>query len=410
MEDPFRYRNKAQFPIGEREGEPAAGFYAARTHCIIPVQDCLIGAPENAAIVRAVLQYMKCCHVPAYDEQTGEGLVRHILIRSGFHSGEIMVCLVINAARLPQEDVLVRMLRDLPLPALRRGTACAPQESCPVTADLPDREAAAPAPRIACICLNSNRGKTNVIMGRQGRTLWGTDAIGDSLRILDVTEGPDVVFTESGRSVSFCISPLSFYQVNPRQTERLYSLVRFYAGLTGREVVWDVYCGVGTISCFLAPDAKEVFGVEIIPEAVRDAQENARRNGLANTTFVAGKAEEVLPAYVRVGGGHRTVDVVVVDPPRKGCDPLCLQTILDVGPSRVIYVSCDPATLARDLKILTAGGYELRAVRPVDMFPHSVHVETVCLLSNLRKKPDDVIHVTLDMKDFHRIVGDGEKL
>ena len=443
MEEPWRFRNKAQFPVGERDGRPIVGFYAGRTHHIVPADDCMIGAPENAAIVRTVLEYMRCCHVSAYDEMTGEGLVRHILIRSGFLSGEIMVCLVINAARLPQEETLVRMLRDVPLPAQQKKTPDTLQEDCPAAAERLDAEVRPPASRIVSICLNSNCEKTNVVLGRRNRTLWGKDSIEDSLRILDVTEGsdsigetavsvgerftvderctegtenvsaaagekrPDVVFTESGRSVSFSISPLSFYQVNPRQTERLYSLVRHYAGLNGREVVWDLYCGVGTISCFLARDAKSVYGVEVIPDAIRDARENARRNGLTNVTFEVGKAEEVLPAFVQAGNRH--VDVVVVDPPRRGCERTCLDTILEAAPKRIVYVSCDPATLARDLAVLTAGGYTVQAIRPVDMFPHSVHVETCVLLSNHNRKPDAVVRMSLDMDEYYRIVDEEDQ-
>ena len=358
MDDPWHFRNKAQFPIGDREGEPVAGFYAARTHHIIPVQDCLIGAPENAPIVRAVLDYMKQYHVFAYDEKTGKGLVRHILIRSGYYSGQIMVCLVINGRRLPEEDRLIEAL-----------TGIAGMTS---------------------ISVSINTQRTNVILGQEIRTLWGSSTITDTLRVLECTPGDaeqgrrDVVFTPEGRETVFSISPLSFYQVNSEQTEKLYSLVRYFAALTGNEVVWDVYCGVGTISCFLAPDAKEVYGVEVIPDAIRDARENARINGLDNVVFEVGKAEDVLPAYVREGGGYCTVDVIVVDPPRKGCDPLCLQTILDVHPKRIVYVSCDPATLARDLKILASGGYGIRMIQPVDMFPHSIHVETVVGLSLFR--------------------------
>ena len=357
MEEPRRFRNKAQYPVGERDGELIAGFYAGRTHHIVPAQDCLIGAPENAPIVRAVLDYMKRYHVSAYDEKTGKGLVRHILIRSGYCSGQIMVCLVINGTKLPKEEKLVAALQRL------------------VFAEM----------EIVSISVNVNTERTNVIMGPQVRVLWGKDAILDSLQVMDVAY-PTVSFRPTSRSVTFRISPLSFYQVNPRQTEKLYSLVRYFAALTGNEVVWDLYCGVGTISCFLARDAREVYGVEVIPDAIRDARENARINGLTNVAFEVGKAEEVLPAYVRRVKEERgaedgdIVDVVVVDPPRKGCDPLCLQTILDIRPGRIIYVSCDPATLARDLRILTGGGYEIRAVQPVDMFPHSVHVETVVSL------------------------------
>ena len=426
MKEPWRFRNKAQYPVGERNGELIAGFYAGRTHHIVPAQDCLIGAPENALIVRTVLDYMKRYHVSAYDEKTGKGLVRHILIRSGYYSGQIMVCLVINGTKLPEEDRLVCALRETAsMSSTGHGAGGAPEwKEDRNTGSMKlfvDEAAPKAATEIVSISLNINTEKTNVIMGPQVRVLWGKDAILDSLQVMDVLPGRDpgndeaaegksgdtdspagqdgilsaaahtgrgtpVQFLSTGRSVTFRISPLSFYQVNPRQTEKLYSLVRYFAGLTGNEVVWDLYCGVGTISCFLAQDAKEVYGVEVIPDAIRDARENARINGLTNVVFEVGRVEEVLPAYVRRvkeerrAGGGDIVDVVVVDPPRKGCDPLCLQTILNVAPRRIVYVSCDPATLARDLRILTGGGYEIRAVQPVDMFPHSVHVETVVSL------------------------------
>ena len=391
MEEPRRFRNKAQYPVGERDGELIAGFYAGRTHHIVPAQDCLIGAPENAPIVRAVLDYMKRYHVSAYDEKTEKGLVRHILIRSGYCSGQIMVCLVINGTKLPEEERLVSALRKAAFLSLTGHKDDGESEwqegrNAGQTASSGNEAAPKVSPEIVSISLNINTEKTNVIMGQQVRVLWGKDAILDSLQVMDAAY-PAVSFRPTGRSVTFRISPLSFYQVNPRQTEKLYSLVRYFAALTGKEVVWDLYCGVGTISCFLARDAREVYGVEIIPDAIRDAKENARINGLTNVAFEVGKAEEVLPAYVRRVKEERgdedgdIVDVVVVDPPRKGCDPLCLQTILGAAPRRIIYVSCDPATLARDLRVLTDGGYEIRAVQPVDMFPHSIHVETVVLMS-----------------------------
>ncbi len=360
MEEPWRFRNKEQLPVGEKDGRPAAGFYAGHTHCIVPVSDCLVGPEENQKILAAVLKYMEEYHVPAYREETGTGLVRHILIRSGIYSRETMVCLVINGRKLPKEEKLVERLKEIP--------------------------------EIVSICLNSNTEKTNVIMGQKGRVLWGKEAIEDTMHVLPAQyEGGQVRFGVSLRSITYRISPLSFYQVNPHQAERLYSIVRCYAQLTGTETVWDLYCGVGTIGCFLAEDAGEVYGVEVIPDAIKDARKNAKENGLTNITFRVGKAEEVLPEYVeaRMKEEGRTdkrgmVDVVVVDPPRKGCDELCLQTILETQPERIVYVSCDPATMARDCKILAAGGYELQAVQPVDQFPHTVHVETVVLMSRVQ--------------------------
>ena len=335
MENPYHYRNKAQFPVGcDREGNPVAGFYAGRTHSIIPHTDCLLGIPQNCEIMDVILTYMRANKVPAYQEESGWGLIRHVLIRAGFRTGQIMVCIVINGDRLPNEDKLVESLSALP--------------------------------NMTSVSVNINKENTNVIMGRKVRVLWGKEYIEDYIG-----------------EVKFRISPLSFYQVNPVQTEKLYRLALEYAGLTGRETVWDLYCGIGTISLFLAQRAAHVYGVEIVPEAIRDARENAAVNGLTNADFYVGKAEEVLPEQFEKNGIR--ADVIVVDPPRKGCDELCLNTMLKMQPERIVYVSCDSATLARDLKILCDGGYTMDRVRAVDQFGHTVHVETVCLLS--RKAP-----------------------
>jgi 23S rRNA (uracil1939-C5)-methyltransferase len=449
MENPWRFRNKEQLPIGMHNGRPAAGFYAGRTHCIVPVEDCLVGAEANQEIMEAILHYMEQYHVPAYDEETGKGLMRHVLIRNGRYTGEIMVCLVVNGTDLPHEEKLIRELC-----ALHPAEHNTEMEDISQSREQHSVNAAQrnvfvmdeaqkmgksmrklPSPRIACISLNINTARTNVIMGEKTRTLWGSDTITDIMHVMDVEmdaagmnsaylckdaeiaenngtrtrqdrngngEKCRAVFRDAHRRVTFRISPLSFYQVNPIQAEKLYSLVRYYAGLTGKEIVWDLYCGVGTIGCFLAADAKEVYGVEIIPDAVRDARKNAEENGIANITFHVGKAEEVVPAYVEqrleelgeTAGVHsrNLVDVVVVDPPRKGCDEKCLETILQVAPERIVYVSCDPATMARDCRILAAGGYELRAVQPVDQFPHTVHIETVCLL--VRRNS---LHIDIDV-------------
>ena len=332
-----------------------AGFYAGRTHSIIPMTDCLLGDEVNKDILNRVLTYMAIHRVPPYDEETGKGLVRHILIRSGHFSGQIMVCLVVNGDSLPYEADLVDHLTGVP--------------------------------GMTSIVLNENTERTNVILGKKLRTLWGRDEIEDTLQVYDVTQESEAgrtVFTPTGESVTFRISPLSFYQVNPEQTQKLYSLALDYAGLTGKETVWDLYCGVGTISLFMARHAGKVCGVEIIPEAIENAKQNAARNGIENAEFYVGKAEEVLPDYVqarRAAGEDPGIDVICVDPPRKGCDAKCLETILEIRPERVVYVSCDPATLARDLRILADGGYQLKKVRPVDQFGHTVHVETVVLMS-----------------------------
>ena len=364
MEQPYRYRNKAQFPIGaDRDGMPVAGFYAARTHSIIPVEDCKLGVTQNEQILGAVLSYMRENGVRPYDETTGKGLVRHVLIRYGFTSKELMVCLVINGETLPQEKKLVDAL-------------------CKIEG-------------MTSISVNINRKNTNVILGEETRTVWGSDYITDQIHLRDC----DHDFALTDTAIAYHISPQSFYQVNPVQTEKLYSLALSYAGLTGRETVWDLYCGIGTISLFLAQKAGKVYGVEIVPQAIEDARSNAALNGITNASFFVGKAEEVLPEFYEKESRKPDADmlhpdVIVVDPPRKGCDEKCLETMLRMKPERIVYVSCDPATLARDLKILCGGGYELRKVRPVDQFGHTTHVETVVLLSH--KKADSYIHIDVE--------------
>lgn len=363
MENPWHYRNKAQFPVGyDKEGKLVTGFYAGRTHDIIANTDCALGAPENRRILEAVLEYMRENHVTAYREQEGTGLVRHVLIRTGFHTGEVMVCLVVNGAGLPKEEELVRKLLELPLEAA--DGAAAEEEISGVCKNA--------SRKICSISLSENRERTNVIMGKTIRRIWGKERITDTLG-----------------GIQFDISPLSFYQVNPLQTEKLYGLAVEYAGLTGKETVWDLYCGIGTISLWMARKAKQVYGVELVPQAIQDARENAKNNGITNAEFYVGRAEEVLPDFYqnaieqRQGADAKKLhpDVIVVDPPRKGCDEKCLETMLAMHPERIVYVSCDSATLARDLKILCEGGYELEKVRAVDQFGHTVHVETVCLLS-----------------------------
>ena len=355
MEQPWHYRNKAQFPVGtDKDGRIITGFYAGRTHSIIANTDCALGVEENEPILQKVLAYMQNEKVSAYDETTGQGLVRHILIRKGFTSGEIMVCLVINGKSLPKEDRLVSTLREIP--------------------------------GMTSIWLNYNTKNTNVIMGTEGRVLWGQNTITDVIHrrsIEEINSGKDCLRYDSKenapKGITFAISPLSFYQVNPIQTEKLYSLALEYAGLTGEETVWDLYCGIGTISLFMAQCAKEVHGVEIVPQAIEDARKNAERNHIENATFYVGKAEEVLPRLYEEE--HIFADVICVDPPRKGCDEACLNTIIKMAPKRIVYVSCDSATLARDLKYLCENGYEIRKVRAVDQFGQTVHVETVVLLS-----------------------------
>lgn len=361
MEEPWHYRNKAQFPIGyDRDGNLIAGFYAGRTHDIIANTDCMLGPTENREILEAVLSYMRENCVSAYREATGEGLVRHVLIRTGFFTGEIMVCLVINGKRLPAEEKLVEKLTGLRFAGAdgKERDFGKEQEKDAVSSG---------KKRIVSISVSVNREKTNVIMGKEIRTLWGKDRIEDSLGV-----------PGSSERITFSISPLSFYQVNPCQTEKLYGLALEYAGLTGKETVCDLYCGIGTISLFMAKRAGRVYGVEIVPQAIEDARENARRNRITNAEFYTGKAEEVLPELYERKELHP--DVIVVDPPRKGCDEKCLDTMIAMRPERIVYVSCDPATLARDLKILCEGGYEIRKVRAVDQFGHTCHTECVCQL------------------------------
>lgn len=357
MESPFRYRNKAQFPIGQdKNGKLITGFYAGRTHQIMENRNCYLGVEQNEEILNRILAWMEENSVSAYQEETGKGLVRHVLIRFGFTTKEIMVCLVVNGKKLPAEKKLIQSLTEL------EG--------------------------MTSITLSVNRERTNVIMGKEIRCLWGQEFITDYIG-----------------KVKYQISPLSFYQVNPVQTEKLYSLALEYAGLTGEETVWDLYCGIGTISLFLAQKAKKVYGVEIVPEAIADAKNNAKINGIENAEFFVGKSEEVLPEYYEKyakehPGEHAHADVIVVDPPRKGCEENLLRTMADMQPDRIVYVSCDSATLARDLKILQELGYEVKKVRGVDQFPMTCHVETVCLLSKLNAKQHIEVDIHMDELDL----------
>lgn len=339
MEEPYEYRNKAQFPIGRsRDGRIVAGFYAGRTHSIIETPHCYLGSPVNEEVLKAVIRWMERYGIEPYDEERHQGLVRHVLIRigeavrTGREIRQLLVCLVINGKKLPHARELVQELLLVP--------------------------------GMTSISYNSNTERTNVILGPDVTHLYGegfiTDTIGD---------------------LRYRISPQSFYQVNPGQTEKLYATALSYAGLTGRETVWDLYCGTGTITLFLARQAKDVRGVEIVPAAIEDARANAAANGIGNARFYVGRAEEVLPRVYQEEG--KRADVIVVDPPRKGCDEALLRTILQMGPKRVVYVSCNPATLARDLRILCDGGYELLQVQPVDMFAQTVGVETVACLSRI---------------------------
>ncbi|CAM3464163.1 23S rRNA (uracil(1939)-C(5))-methyltransferase RlmD [Marinicrinis lubricantis] len=329
MQDPWRYRNKALVPIGEREGGLVGGFYAANSHRIIDMDTCLIQHGPNDDVIRTVKRIGEELGITAYDEETGKGLLRHVMVRTGYVSDEMMVVLVTNGDRIPKVEEWTRRIVER-------------------------------MPQVKSICQSVNTKRTNVALGDVTKVLWGREVIYDSI-------GP----------IRFAISARSFYQVNPVQTEVLYGKALEYAQLTGEETVIDAYCGIGTISLFLAQKARKVYGVEIVEQAIEDAKANAELNGIRNADFAAGAAEEVIPAWRAQG---IAADVIVVDPPRKGCDAALLETIIAMQPKRVVYVSCNPSTLARDLRILEDGGFQTLQVQPVDMFPHTGHVECCSLL------------------------------
>ncbi len=391
MEEPFRYRNKAQYPVGEdKDGNIVMGFYAGHTHSIIPCpdDDCLLGHSDNAVILKAVKAWMEKYRVRAYDENIHKGTVRHILIRTGFHTDEIMLCLVTKKMlRKEAADGLVDVVKEL-------------------NGEISGRNSGRHL-HITSLVVNINKEDTNVILGKECVTLYGKPYIEDYIG-----------------DIKFQISPLSFFQINPRQTEVLYNKALEFADLKGNESVWDMYCGIGTISLFLAKKAGQVYGVEIVPQAIEDAKNNAKINNITNAEFFVGKAEEVVPAFYKNNGNNASKgsadvdgadksysankaeqsdttgnsdnsdsqnitnvydmtkpDVVVVDPPRKGCDEKLLDTIVSMSPDRIVYVSCDSATLSRDLKVLVERGYKVEKVQPVDQFANTVHIENACLLS-----------------------------
>jgi len=332
MENPFNYRNKAQYPVGMQKGEMVVGFYAKRSHDIVNSPVCIIQHSDSDKAKLIVKRFLEENKISIYDETTGKGLVRHIMTRIGFNTGELMVVLVLNGSSLPKQDKLVKMLTE-------------------------------EMPQIKSIVLNVNTAKTNVILGSKNIVIYGDDSITDYIG-----------------KFKFNISPLSFFQVNPVQTEVLYNKALEYAGLTGEETVFDLYCGIGTISLFLSEKAKKVYGVEVVEDAIRDAKENAKLNGVNNVEFIVGEAERIIPDMYSKG---IKADVVVVDPPRKGCDEVLLETLVNMSPKRIVYVSCNPSTLARDLAFLSEKGFEVLEVQPVDMFPWSSHVECVVLMSRL---------------------------
>ncbi len=329
MENPYEYRNKAQFPVGMIKGKAIMGFYEKGSHQIVDTPYCHIQHPINVEIVNAVKEYMTQYGVSVYDEKTGKGLIRHLVTKVGYTTGEVMVVLITNGKDLPHQQELIEALKEK-------------------------------VQGLKSVIQNVNEKNTNIIFGRETKTLYGSDKIVDYIGDL-----------------KFNISAQSFFQVNPLQTKVLYEKALEYAGLKGEETVFDIYCGIGTISLFLAQRANKVYGVEIVEEAIKDAKENAALNNLSNTEFYAGEAEVVVPKLYEKG---IKADVVVVDPPRKGCEEIVLDTIANMQPERIVYVSCNPATLARDLAYLEEKGYRTVEVQPVDMFPHTAHVEAVVLI------------------------------
>lgn len=342
-QDTLRYRNKAQYPVSK---DGAVGFYRARTHEVIECEHCLLVKPEADAAAEALREYMQSCRVAGYDEKTGRGLVRHLYIRSDA-AGESLVCVLVNGDKLPKEDRLVTLLRD----------AC---------------------PKCTGIVLGTNTKKGNVILGDRYRTLWGSDRLEDTL---------------CGKT--FRLSVPSFYQVNRVQAERLYAKAIEFASLTGQETVLDLYCGAGTITLALSDHAKKVLGAEIVPEAIDDARENAARNGVKNAEFFCGDASDVAKKLARE---NLRPDVITVDPPRKGLAADVVESIAEMQPGRVVYVSCDSATMARDVKRLADLGYTAQRACAVDMFPRADHIETICLLSKLNAKQH--IEINLDMDEL----------
>ncbi|MCR5685384.1 MAG: 23S rRNA (uracil(1939)-C(5))-methyltransferase RlmD [Lachnospiraceae bacterium] len=402
MDDPFHYRNKGQFPIGrDKEGNVVCGFYAKHSHEIVDTKSCLLQHDITDALMSAVRKYMDECGIGAYSEQnpSKNGIVRHVLTRVGFTTHEVMICMVIAVDRLPKAD---------------RFAAIAGEEVNEYNS-LHNADYS-----LNSVSYNVNKENTNVILGDKVVTIAGlpfiTDYVGD---------------------IQYRISPLSFYQVNPVQTEELYATALEFASPGENDTVWDLYCGIGTISLYFAKYVKRVYGIEIVPQAIEDAKENAKLNGITNAEFFCGAAEELFPKLMQVadtvklrmeaytytktaveGNDHHgkndapgetgtdsmdrlTPDIVIVDPPRKGCDAALIDCIGKMTPKKVVYVSCDPATLARDIKLFRDYGYEPVKIRPVDMFPQTGHVETVCLLG--RRKPDDTIKVSVNMDDYYQI-------
>ena len=426
-----RCRNKAQYPVqngkGIREEKTAGGgapvkskkeseneqesyaslcmgFYGFHSHRIIETEDCLINSIENPKILDCIKDWAREYKISGYEEERGKGLLRHIFLRKGFSTGEILLCLVLNGKNLPHGKELWERLQGLSLSAEEGGLQSEAGVHCGVDAQSRvelhcgvDEQSEDDGhcglnkkvqEKIVGLCVNINEGSGNAILGRETLCLYGKDSIEDKIGEL-----------------SFSISVPSFYQVNPVQTEKIYGKALEYAALTGEETVWDCYCGIGTISLFLAQKAKQVYGLEIVPEAIENAKKNAEKNGLHNTEFFVGAAEEVLPKWVeeqkREGKDvGNLVDVVSLDPPRKGCDEACLSAVLELSPKRIVYVSCDPGSLARDMKYLREGGYVLEKWVGIDNFPRTGHVETVALLSKLDVDKHIDVEIKLDELDL----------
>jgi 23S rRNA (uracil1939-C5)-methyltransferase len=330
MDNPWHYRNKMQVPVGEKNGQFIAGFYRERSHEIVDMDTCLIQSKDIDEIFQAIKELCIRFHIQPYNEEKHNGVLRHIMLRSGKNTGEVMICFITKTKKLPNDVLLVQ-------------------------------EITKRFPNVKSITHNVNNKRTNVIFGEDTRLIYGSEYIHDTIG-----------------DIKFAISTRSFYQVNPTQTKVLYDKALEFAQLTGEETVMDAYCGIGTITLFLAQKAKKVYGVEIVPEAIDDAIRNVALNGITNVEFAVGEAEKVIPAWYEE---DIKADTLVVDPPRKGCDEALLKTIIDMKPKRVVYVSCNPATLARDLRILEDGGYKTEQVQPVDMFPHTTHVECVVELT-----------------------------
>ena len=351
MDDPFYYRNKVHAVFDrDRKGNIICGTYEAKTHKVVPVEECMIEDKISQEIIRTIRDMLKSFKIKTYDEDTGYGLLRHVLVRRGFSTGEIMVVLVVGSPVFPSKNNFVKALQKK-------------------------------YPQITTVVLNVNDKKTSMVLGERDIVLYGKGFIRDTLC-----------------GCTFRISPQSFYQVNPVQTEILYKTAIEYAGLGRKETVIDAYCGIGTIGLVAAKRAKNVIGVELNPDAVRDARINAKENKITNARFYQGDAGEFMEKMAE-DGEH--ADIVFMDPPRTGSDKKFMSSVVKLDPAKIVYISCGPETLARDLEYFTKHGYDVKKIQPVDMFSFTDHCETVCLLG--KRKPDDKVRISIDMDDYYRI-------